>query len=653
MTRIIRSLLISFLIVIGLSADTDDAFKRVEIYHTDLHITIAADTASLYGEVHYTAVAQEDLSDETPLRMHYYWLQIDSVAVNGDKVQHAFILYPEVEYFEILIPESMTILSGDTLTISIWYTRFADSYATDRDSLREGYYFFKQGASRWGQTAPQTIGYTMSQPRDARAWFPAVDKPWNKSTLTMRITVDHPVAVIATGELIQILKNPNGDVTYVYDHPYPIAPYLFAFNAGPFNEYKTTYTLNDGVTIPVASYLFEADAAWADSANSMMKNMLDVFEELFGPYPFDRYGMIAIQPFRFGGMEHQTLSTMLRTLFLSERVTAHELAHQWWGNLVTCESWENIWLNEGFATYSEALYTEAKNGPEARDAVLEWFANGYFSEDETKRYPLYNPPEGYMFGRAIYRKGAWVLHMLRNLVGGETFFTALRQYASNHAYSTAGTADFRNVFENIADRNLNWFFNQWIYQAGYPVYHVISNIQEKGSESTHNITIQLNQKQENAPDIFEGPVEFLVRSEIGDTVLTFWNDKREQEFLFSYESKPDTIIFDPDRKILKKIGVVSLIEERDELPGRITLAQNYPNPFNTATVIEYTIPEEMHVRIRVIDTLGREIKVLIDEYVTAGRYSTRFDASGFASGVYFAVLEGNGSSKVRKMTYIR
>jgi aminopeptidase N len=247
----------------------------------------------------------------------------------------------------------------------------------------------------------------------------------------MHVTVDNPVAVIANGELTETVVHDDGSVRYTYHHPYPISPYLFSFNAGPFEEYTDSYESIDGRTISIASYLFGSDAAWADSANSMMKNMMAVFEDLFGPYPFDRYGMIAVEPFRYGGMEHQTITTMRRQLFLNERVTAHEIAHQWWGNMVTCESWDHIWLNEGFASYAEALYIERKSGTTQRNAIMESYANTYFFEDGTIRYPLYNPPEGYIFGRAIYQKGAWVLHMLRNVVSDAVFYATLGSMQSD------------------------------------------------------------------------------------------------------------------------------------------------------------------------------------------------------------------------------
>ena len=652
MKRITVFLLLLLLAVIQLAAASYDVFRYIDILHTDLHINVSSHTSALDGEVHFSAVAVQDLNEETSIGMHAYRLHIDSAAVNGERAEVYYHLpIPPPEFFVIVLPETMSIPEGDTITVSIWYTRI--DYP-DMEEDRDGYYFFKKDESRWGQTALETIGYTMSQPRDARAWFPTVDKPWNKSTLSMHITIDPPVNVIANGELLDTVDNPVGSVTYIYDHQYPIAPYLFAFNFGPFEEYGDVYNSIDGRDIPIASYLIDDDATWAEQANAMMKDMLGVFEEMFGPYPFERYGMIAIQPFKFAGMEHQTISTMNRTHFLNERVVAHELAHHWWGNLVTCEDWKNIWLNEGFASYAEALYTEVKYGIPQRDIVMKRFADRYFTEDSQTRYPIYDPPDEYLFGIAIYLKGAWVLHMLRNIVGDDSFFAALRGYADQHVYSTAVTDDLQHVFEQETGMdNLDWFFSQWVYQAGYPVYQIDSEVTEAENQGMYDISLALRQIQTNAPEVFQAPVEFLLRHEQGDTVFTFWNDQREQNYLFSFESKPDTIIFDPDNKILKKFDDASSVEKMAGLPDRITLYQNYPNPFNATTVIEYAVPEAMSIRLRVIDALGREVKILVDGLQQAGVHTANFDASGYASGIYFIVMEAGGFSKVRKMTYIR
>jgi aminopeptidase N len=559
---------------------------------------------------------------------------------------------PDDETFMLLLPEEYS--PGDTVLISIYYRRTESENAPERQDTREGYYYFPAGMQKWGQTAQKTFGYTMSQPNDARAWFPTIDIPSNKSTLTLRITVDQPTNVVANGTKESIVNNPDGSVTYTFQHDYPIPPYLTAFTVGDYNEYVSFYEADDGRTIPVASYLFQEDGTWAAPANSLMIDMLGMFEEMFGSYPFERYGMIAIEPFLYGGMEHQTISAMRRSLFLNERVIAHELAHQWWGNMVTCESWSEIWLNEGFASFSEILYEETVNGPIAARQALTAFAQSYYFEDAAVRYSLYDPPPNRLFGTAIYRKGAWVLHMLRMTLGDESFFTALREYGERHRYATATTASLQHTFEEISGQSLGWFFDQWVYQSGYPVYALDVYIYDKEEDGMVPVSLTLRQLQTNAPPVFTGNVTFTVLYGDGDTTVTFWNSERNQEFLLSLPEVPDTILFDPDLSILHRYEGVSVVDEnKSQLPESVVLYQNYPNPFNAVTVIQFSLPERMHVRLRITDFLGRLVEEPVNEIREAGTYSHIFDAGDHATGIYFTILDTGDMQKTRKMIYLR
>jgi len=623
---------------------------RIDIVHTDLRVYVDKDTPHLRGDVHYTAVVGEHGTEG--VLFHSYWLAKDSIKVNGVDAHVTLSPEPGGEEFFIHLPDN--VFPGDTIALSIWYERIADTGQPGRDPGRGGYYFFEKDSSRWGDTALHTTAYTMSQPNDARAWFPTIDKPSNKSTLTFHITVSEPVPVIANGELMHIIDNDDGSQTYIYDHSYPIPPYLFAFNVGPFEEYMTTYQSIDGRTIPVASYLFEEDQHKAVEANDHMVYMLGLFEELFGEYPFERYGMIGLSPFRWTGMEHQTITTMRRAIYTNELIIAHELAHHWWGNLVTCESWKNIWLNEGFASYSEILYEEAIRGIPSRDALLSHFAHMYFSDDQLKRYQLHDPPEDRLFGWTIYRKGAWVLHMLRLLIGDELFFHALKEYASAHRYATATTESLLSVFETVTGMELGWFFDQWVYAAGHPVYRFEGSIIGDAEGGDADVIIRLHQVQVDAPEVFEGPVDYLIVFGDSDTTVTFWNDERDQEFILTFHALPDTILFDPDYKILKKVESATIsVDEQEHIPASIVLHQNYPNPFNHFTTITFELPEPLDVQLKVVDISGRLVEYLVDERRNEGIHSVTFNAGKYASGAYFAVLKTDQVNKIRKMLYVK
>jgi aminopeptidase N len=647
MKRIILLIYTLFLSVLSGGANNHTG---IDIIHTDLHVYVSVNSPSLRGDVHYSAVILDAELDM--FEFNSYWLQVDSAFVDWLPVAITPPGIPEDETFFINLPEEFSV--GDTVFISIFYRRTESQNAPERQDTREGYYYFPAGMQKWGQTAQKTIGYTMSQPNDARAWFPTIDIPSNKSTLTLRITVDQPSNVIANGTKESTVNNPDGSVTHTFHHDYPIPPYLTAFTVGNYNEYVTFYEADDGRSIPVASYLFQEDGTWADPANSLMVGMLGMFEEMFGSYPFERYGMIAIEPFLYGGMEHQTVSAMRRSLFLNERVIAHELAHQWWGNMVTCESWSDIWLNEGFASFSEILYEETVNGSIAARQALNAFAQSYFFEDTAVRYALYDPPPNRLFGTAIYRKGAWVLHMLRKTLGDQSFFAALREYGERHRYATATTASLQQTFEEISGQPLDWFFDQWVYQSGYPVYTLNVYIKEKEEDGTVPVSLTLRQLQTNALPAFTGNVTFAFRFGDGDTTVTFWNSERTQEFLLSLPDFPDTVLFDPDLSILHRYEGVTVVDENEsQIPETVVLYQNYPNPFNAVTVIQFSLPERMHVRLRITDFLGRLVAEPVNEIREAGTYSHIFDAGEHATGIYFTILDTGGVQKTRKMIYLR
>jgi aminopeptidase N len=218
-------------------------------------------------------------------------------------------------------------------------------------------------------------------------------------------------------------------------------------------------------------YVFREDSALAAYDFANVPHMMDAFNYYFGPYPFEKYGMVAVTPFAYGGMDHQTMTTINRSWINGTRANefgiAHELAHQWWGDMVTMSDFRHIWLNEGFATYAEALFTEYFYGQNTYAPRIQWYQDYYFIYDEYYgRFPLFDPVA--IFNAAEYFKGALVLHMLRGMMGDEAFFNGLRQYGQLYRYGNASTEDFRAVMEDVSGLSLFTFFHQWIYEPGYP-----------------------------------------------------------------------------------------------------------------------------------------------------------------------------------------
>jgi hypothetical protein len=379
--------------------------------------------------------------------------------------------------------------------------------------------------------------------------------------------------------------------------------------------------------------------------------------KLYGPYPWDKYGMASVNPFAYGGMEHQTITTIHEALQTNQDVVVHELAHQWWGDLVTCGTWPDIWLNESFATYSQALWRETLGGPVALRGLMKGmlgFGNGSWTG------AVYNP-EGqgiYLFSDLVYSKGAWVLHTLRGAIGDSAFFRSLRMWRQLYSEKSAVTADFQSAVESVTGRDMSWFFNEWIYSPGWPVYSIASDW------GNGTLSLRVAQQQDQGWPTYTMPLQVRIYTGSRDTTLTLWDSLRTEDFRFAFPSKPDSVVFDPDGWVLNHAGTPISPPFGPGTPLTFSLQQNYPNPFNASSTIEYIVPGIVSgtaappgVNLTVYDLLGRRVATLVDGHLSPGEYFVRFDGSGRASGVYFYRLEiqgsGGSTTAVRKMVLVR
>lgn len=301
--------------------------------------------------------------------------------------------------------------------------------------------------------------FVVSEPSGAMNWYPVNNHPLDKATYTFNITVAKPYVVAANGALTK--ETDNGDTeTFTWESSHPMASYLASVDIGKYQV--VTGTAPNGV--PIRNYLpADFDTARAP-AIQRVGEMISYFSDTFGPYPFESYGMLVV-PAQLGfAMENQTLS-LFGTDMLDEAAVAHELAHQWFGDSVTPKSWDDIWLNEGFATYSEALWLEHTQGRGALDSHMQ----GLYRETVAQRLSSpEDPPLADLFGEAEYVRGGWVLHALRLQVGDETFFKILRTYYERYQYANASTADFKALVEEVSGLDLKGFFDDWLYSDQIP-----------------------------------------------------------------------------------------------------------------------------------------------------------------------------------------
>ncbi len=390
---------------------------------------------------------------------------------------------------------------------------------------------------------------TLSEPWFASTWWPVKEDSRDKATGELLITVPAELTVVANGALVDVQALANGRRRFHWSTAYPTSPYLFAFAATRYSSVTASF-VHDGGAMPVELHLYPASDTEDNRERwEAVVGMLEAFGELFGPYPFlaEKYAIYQF-PWR-GGMEHQTASGQGGDHAFSEYLTAHELAHQWWGDLVTCATWSDIWLNEGFATYAEALWSERGAGASGASALRNAMAARRPGNLEGTVYIASPTSVQRIFSADLsYRKGAWVLHMLRGVLGTETFFDLLAAYRDRFAYGSATTADLESVAEEVAGRDLGWFFAEWVYGGGAPAYRSGWREHEIGGQRYLEISLE----QTQADPVFTMPLELEVLAGGRPLRTTLWNHGRLQHFLLPVPAPVAAVDVDPDDWILTR-----------------------------------------------------------------------------------------------------
>ncbi len=389
-------------------------------------------------------------------------------------------------------------------------------------------------------------------------WFPTIDHPNERCTQELSMTVENRFKTLSNGILVKTTPNPDGTRTDYWKLDQPHAPYLFMVAVGEYAVVQDQWR-----NVPLQYYVepeFEADAK---AIFPYTPEMLEFFSTKLGVnYPWPKYAQIVVRDFVSGAMENTTAVTFgefvqKHRLDLvddrdNEKIVAHEMMHHWFGDLVTCESWANLTLNEGFANYSEYLWLEHKYGRNEADFHLleEW--DGYFNSTASDVHPLIHfghEDKEDMFDAHSYNKGGSVLHMLRHYVGDDAFFTALKTFLDKHAYSSVEVQDLRLAFEAVTGEDLNWFFNQWYLAAGHPML----NLQYGYDAAAGKATLSVEQMQDatQMPGIFDLPTAVDIYVE-GQPVRRekIRVNKREQTFSFDVPAEPALMVFDPEHTLL-------------------------------------------------------------------------------------------------------
>ena len=449
------------------------------------------------------------------------------------------------------------------------------------------------GSITWTSSGGQPWVYTLSEPYFAYTWWPCKDVIADKATADLRFTVADNLEVASNGLLISNVNNGNSTRTFHYQTQYQTSTYLICFGLGNYNFFTDTYFHSGGSTLMEFALLTGSDTPSNRAAWLKTVDMMPVFEPLFGDYPWrdEKYG---IYQFGFGGgMEHQTMSGQGTT---NEAVTAHELGHQWWGDMVTCDTWNHIWCNEGFATYSEALWEEFKTGTPNATALKSAMAARKPSNFNNSVYvPTTTSVNRIFDSNSSYRKGGWVMHMLRRKVGDATFFQALADYRATHLHQTVTTEDVQAAFENASGLDLSTFFQQWIYEIGAPNLRFAHRSVTAGGQLYAEV--YLTQIQSGSWPTFEIDVDVRVSTTGGAVDVTVPMTERVQHYLIPVTHPSNSASLDPFGWLLYvSASGVSFVE------GPARVVETLPAPdaaeaFGSVSQIEVQFHKDVNISV--------------------------------------------------------
>jgi len=410
---------------------------------------------------------------------------------------------------------------------------------------------------------------TISQPNFAREWWPCNDRPSDKALVSLTCTTPAGMIAVSNGRRTPLKTEPPGNpvgdadtaaATFRWESAYPVATYLVFLGAADYAVTADTMRTSDGATLELFTYTFPEDSANAAADFTNIKTILRYFSETFGPYPFidDKFALAEVEG-RLT-MENQTVVTIEKDLITGDRrnenTLVHETAHQWWGNLVTPSTWKHIWLAEGFATMSEALYVESRRGAEAYNeymGVLMDQPGGFYDgaivgSDSATFWESFSP--------AVYYKGALILHMLRRMVGDPVFFRSLRDYldGADRRYATASTEDFIGVCEANHGSDLDWFFRQWLWppQGATDRPALAYDWTTVNAGGGTELVLTVRQEQEG-PLVYRLPLSVAVYSGGTATSFSVTDSARVQTFRRPVAAVVDSVLIDPHRDIFMNI----------------------------------------------------------------------------------------------------
>ena len=515
--------------------------RHIDIHHIQINISVSLQKKSVKGYVIHTLSPLSSNLDEIMLDAED--TDIRRVRLNGKDID--FSQDESVLYMNLYKP----IGWEDTVDIRIDYVSYP----------KKGLYFVSPDEhypeKRWQ-------AWTQGEEEDNHHWVPIYDYPNDHSTFECILTVNEKYTALSNGELLAKVNNEDGTHTWHWRENFPMVSYLISFVVGEYVKVEDSYN-----GLPVNYWVYDSNKDEAIRSFGKTPDMIEFFNKKTGVvYPYEKYDQVITEDFMFLGMENITLSHYTDATIhdkysipdiSSIELVAHELAHQWYGNMLTTRNWTNIWLNEGFATYFARIYIKDEFGHEESEYLRQVEIDKYIRQDSIERRPtvynrFYDPMD--LFNAHVYEKGGLILNMLNDELGDEAFWKSIRHYTENNKNKNVETTDLKKSIELITGQNLDWFFNQWLFEPGYPEFKVSWSYNPRDE----NVGIKLEQVQDlKTSGIFKVKVD--VR--LDESVKTFVVDQKKMIFNIRSEQRPKLVIFNTGNGIPCKLNFEKNISE--------------------------------------------------------------------------------------------
>ncbi|MCX7955015.1 MAG: M1 family aminopeptidase [Bacteroidales bacterium] len=561
-----------------------------------IHINIECNNINTYivNTVNYILKAKKRIS-------HFLFEFAPHFTIDSIKLNTTFICNYYYNNDSLLIFLPHEIDSGNNFEVSITYRGYSNSGIENRGLINS-----------YNQQYNSYITWTLSQPFHAKHWLPIkqdlsdrFDSAW------IYIIVDSSLKAGSQGILFNITQLPNGKVRYEWRESYPIVYYLLSIAVGKYIEYNFKVFLEEiNDSLLVMNYLYNEQCLIDNKAKiDFTADLIKLFNKLFGLYPFykEKYGHCMV-PFN-GGMEHQTMTSIG---YFFDFLVAHELAHMWFGNNITCASWQDIWINEGFASYAEYLYKEFLYGREVANETIKHFQSRARKEPQGSVYVPFeeiNNEKRIFNSNLSYKKGACLLHMIRYLCENDSlFFETLKQLQIIYNDSILTGHDVKTTFEEVTGKNFTKLFDEFYYGKGFPIYNIQWWQDTTCIRKTLFIRI-MQRSSSNENKVFTIPLQFKVEFDNSDTLIKVHPTDHDQTFSFPLKKYVTNLVFDPYDFVLDSLESFNKIYALSPCVHYIKI---FPNPFEDYIYIAGITKSSI---VKIFNTFGNLIReIIINQY---------------------------------------